>query len=310
MLSGVRAMFQKPMQQDYSNHVAVITGGASGIGAATARAFHALGACVVIADLHAEKGGQLVAELGHRATFFRMDVRDESHVENLIAYAVATHGRIDTMFNNAGIPERRTSINDVTPELFEETINVDLRGVVFGVKHAARAMVQQGGGSIVNTASIAGLRTGYAGHIYSAAKAAVIHFTKSVAMELGPRNVRVNCVCPGAIATPIFAKGLGMSDAVADKSVDVIKRIFDERDQPIARSGTPEDIANAVVWLASEGAAYITGQELVIDGGLINGMSWRASEAAILARIYIASERPRTKGGEWHGTSSIMYSCC
>jgi NAD(P)-dependent dehydrogenase (short-subunit alcohol dehydrogenase family) len=160
---------------------------------------------------------------------------------------------------------------------FDETIGVLLRGVLLGMKHAAPVMKRQGGGSIVNTASVAGLRAGFGPHVYSAAKAAVIHLTRTVAMELGEHNVRVNCICPGGIATPIFGKGLGMSVEQADAIVPLMKGVL-ENIQPIKRSGLPEDIAQAALWLASDDSTFVNGHALVVDGGLSGGRSWSESQ--------------------------------
>jgi len=148
-----------------------------------------------------------------------------------------------------------------------------LRSVFLGIKHAAPLMKRQGSGSIVSTASVAGMRTGFGPHVYSAAKAAVIHLTHSVAMELGESGVRVNCICPGGIATPIFGKGYGLTTEAADRSVPLMKQALSQL-QPLQRAGLPEDIANAVAWLASDESSFVNGHALVVDGGLIGGRLW------------------------------------
>ena len=145
------------------------------------------------------------------------------------------------------------------------------------MKHAAPVMKRQGGGSIISTASVAGLRSGFGPHVYSAAKAAVIQLTRTVAMELGEHNVRVNCICPGGIATPIFGKGLGMSVEEADALVPLMKGVL-ENVQPIKRAGLPEDIAQAALWLASDDSTFVNGEALVVDGGLSGGRSWSESQ--------------------------------
>src|SRR5262249_38864223 len=156
-------------------------------------------------------------------------------------------------------------------------ICVLLRSVLLVVKHAAPVMKRQRSGSIVSTASVAGLRTGRAPHIYSAAKAAVIHLTRSVAMELGESGVRVNCICPGGIATPIFGKAFGLSAAEADLTIPLMKGVL-EMLQPIRRPGLPEDIAHAALWLASDESSFVNGHALVVDGGLTGGHLWSETE--------------------------------
>jgi NAD(P)-dependent dehydrogenase (short-subunit alcohol dehydrogenase family) len=177
------------------------------------------------------------------------------------------------LVNNAGIPGPGGPIQDVDADAFDVAIGVLLRGVFLGIKHAAPLMKRQGSGSIVSTASVAGMRTGFGPHVYSAAKAAVIHLTHSVAMELGESGVRVNCICPGGIATPIFGKGYGLTTEAADRSVPLMKQALSQL-QPLQRAGLPEDIANAVAWLASDESSFVNGHALVVDGGLIGGRLW------------------------------------
>lgn len=255
--------------------VAVITGGASGIGNATVRLFVEEGARVVIADIQEDKGGALAESLGAGAVFCRADVSSEADVEAAVECALSRYGRLDCMVNNAGIAGSyiRNSISEVPADDFDQTIAVDVRGVFFGMKHAARVMIPQRSGTIVTTASTAGFRVGYAPHVYSAGKAAVIHLTRSVAMELGERGVRVNCVCPGAIATPIFGKSLGLSPQAADETLDKLRDTL-AMVQPIRRAGMPEDVARAIVWLASDDASFVNGHALIVDGGLIGGQMW------------------------------------
>jgi NAD(P)-dependent dehydrogenase (short-subunit alcohol dehydrogenase family) len=164
---------------------------------------------VVAADLQDGKGARLVEDLGEKVSYVRTDVSNENDIEAMIAYAVDKFGRLDCLFNNAGIAGFDGPIANTPTEEFDKIIAVLLRGVFLGIKHAAPIMCQQRSGSIISTASVAGIRTGFGSHIYSAAKAAVIQLTKSTARELGENNVRVNCICPGGIATPIFGKGLG-----------------------------------------------------------------------------------------------------
>ncbi len=257
--------------------VTVITGGASGIGAATVRLFVQEGARVVIADLQGARGERLARDLGDDAVFFHADVSREADVRGAMALAVERFGRLDCVFNNAGYGGVTGLIEETPVDGFDETIGVLLRGVLLGMKHAAPIMKRQGAGSIISTASIAGLRAGYAPHVYSAAKAAVIHLTRSLAMELGESGVRVNCICPGGIATPIFGKALGLSPEQADETVDVMKVVL-AGIQPIKRAGQPDDIAQAALWLASEESSFVNGHALVVDGGLTGGRAWEEGQ--------------------------------
>jgi NAD(P)-dependent dehydrogenase (short-subunit alcohol dehydrogenase family) len=257
--------------------VAVITGGASGIGEATVRLFVAEGASVVIADIQDEPGGRLAAELGARAVYAHADVSREDDVRGAIEQAVQRFGRLDCLYNNAGHAGVGGRIEDVPADGFDATLAVLLRGVFLGIKHAAPVMKRQGAGSIISTASVAGLQAGYGPHVYSTAKAAVIHLTRTVAVELGEHGVRVNCICPGAIATPIFGRGLGLPPERLEESVRLMKGVL-ETLQPIKRSGLPDDIAQAALWLASDESTFVNGHALVVDGGLTSGRSWTESQ--------------------------------
>jgi NAD(P)-dependent dehydrogenase (short-subunit alcohol dehydrogenase family) len=257
--------------------VALVTGGASGIGEATVRLFVQEGAAVVISDIQDDRGRRLAGELGDRAAYVHTDVSREADVQAAVAETVGRFGRLDCIFNNAGYGGVGGRIEETSIEGFDATMGVLLRGVLLGMKHAAPVMKRQGAGSIISTASVAGLRTGLGPHVYSAAKAAVIHLTRTVANELGEHGVRVNCICPGAIATPIFGKGMGMSAEQADEIVPLMKGVL-QNIQPIKRSGLPEDIAQAALWLASDDSTFVNGHALVVDGGLIGGRSWSESQ--------------------------------
>jgi NAD(P)-dependent dehydrogenase (short-subunit alcohol dehydrogenase family) len=258
--------------------VAIVTGAASGIGESAARLFIAEGAQVVLSDIQDERGAAVAAELGPNAVYRRADVTEESEVGALVDFAVAHFGRLDVMYNNAGAQGVAGPIAETPVEGFERTVALLLRSVFLGMKHAARVMIPQGpGGSIISTGSVAGLRTGHAPHVYSAAKAAVIHLTHSVAMELGERGIRVNCICPGGIATSIFGNAFGLSPE-ASRQTAVAMQAALARMQPIKRSGLPEDIANAALWLASDESSFVNGHALVVDGGLIGGRNWTEYE--------------------------------
>ncbi|HET8533601.1 MAG TPA: glucose 1-dehydrogenase [Methylomirabilota bacterium] len=253
--------------------VAVITGGASGIGDATVRLFVEEGCRVVIADVQDDRGARLAEELGKSASYLHADVSEETHVSDAITHAVSRFGRLDCLFNNAGAGGVAGPIDEIPADGFDHTMGVLLRGVFLGMKHAAPIMKRQGGGSIISTASVAGLQAGYGPHVYSAAKAAVVHLTRSVAMELGESGVRVNCICPGGIATPIFGSALGLAGPEADRVAELMKTLLATR-QPIRRAGLPEDVARAALWLASEESSFVNGHALIVDGGLTGGRMW------------------------------------
>ncbi|MGD2200020.1 MAG: glucose 1-dehydrogenase [Candidatus Bathyarchaeota archaeon] len=262
------------------SRVAIITGGASGIGEAMARLFVSEGASVLIADVQDRKGRELMETLGTRASYIHADVSVEGDVEAAIAVTLSEYGRLDCMFNNAGIAGPTGLIESVTVEEFDEAVAVLLRGVFLGIKHAAPVMKQQGRGSIINTASIAGLRTGYGNHIYSAAKAGVIQLTRSVAMELGESGVRVNCILPGFIPTPMIGRARGLTIEEADDKLEEIKEVFTDA-QPLKRPGLPEDIAKAALWLATDESSFVNGHALVVDGGVSGGRMWSDYQEAL-----------------------------
>lgn len=264
--------------------VAVITGGASGIGEGTVRKFVESGARVVISDVQDARGQRLAEELGTSATFYHTDVSHEEEVRAAVGHAVQKWGRLDVMFNNAGFGGVSGSILETDMDSYDQTMAVLLRGVVIGMKHAGRVMKEQGSGSIISTSSVAGVGIGFGPHIYSAAKAAVIHLTRSVANELGESGVRVNAICPGGIATPIFGKGMGLSPEQADLTVDLMKVRLAEG-QPIRRAGLPQDIANAAAWLASDESTFVTGHALVVDGGITTGRLWSERQQAAESRL-------------------------
>lgn len=257
-----------------TNRVAVITGGTSGIGEATARLFVEEGARVVIAGRSERKGAALAEAMGVRAVFRRTDVRDELQIRELIDFTTSEFGHIDCLFNNAGEMGRGGGIAELTSDDFDDAIAVLLRSVFLGMKYAAPAMCSRGTGSIVNCASIAGLRTGRGTMLYSTAKAAVIHLTRCIAMELGESGVRVNSISPGFITTPMMAGASGPEAAIPAEALAAVDQHL-ARMTPMRRSGIPEDIAQTVLFLASEGASFINGQDIVVDGGTTQGELWR-----------------------------------
>ncbi|HEY1885008.1 MAG TPA: SDR family oxidoreductase [Roseiarcus sp.] len=243
---------------------AIVTGGTSGIGEGIAKAFVSEGAKVVIVGRREEEGRALEKQIGVR--FVRADVANESDVKGMVDKTVEWFGRVDCLVNNAGIPAPMVSITEVDVATIDQVLAINVKGVILGVKHAAPVMLAQQSGSIVNISSMAGIRGGVSGHIYTASKGAVSALTRSAAAELGEKGVRVNSISPGAIVTGIFGKNAGVEGSKADRVAGLVKEAF-ARVQPIPRAGMPDDIAQAAVFLASDGSGFINGQDIVIDGG-------------------------------------------
>jgi NAD(P)-dependent dehydrogenase (short-subunit alcohol dehydrogenase family) len=241
---------------DLAGKVAIVTGGAGGIGRATAETLVAAGASVVIADLDAEKGPAAAADLGQSAAFHQVDVSDAEQVQALVDFTVDRFDGLDIMFNNAGVGSPLTRFLHDDLEDFSRIMGVNLFGVIVGAQRAARYMKDHGGGSIINNASIAAVNAGAGMISYRASKAAIAHVTKCMAIDLAPYGIRVNCLTPAHIRTGITTYEMG----------PVIRYM-----QPLEREATPEDVANAVVFLASERAAQVTGIVLPIDGGTTAG---------------------------------------
>jgi NAD(P)-dependent dehydrogenase (short-subunit alcohol dehydrogenase family) len=257
--------------------VAVITGGASGMGAATVRRFVREGASVVIADVLEPQAEKLVGELGRSCLFAHADVTREEDVKGAIDTAVRAFGRLDCVFNNAGAGGVDGPIEEIDAQGWDDTMALLVKGVFLGIKHAAPIMKERRSGSIINTASIAGLRTGMGPLCYSAAKAAVAHLSRCAAAELGEWNVRVNAICPGGIVTPIFGKALGLSVEEAERNLESVTELLAQM-QPIPRPGQPDDIASAALFLASDESSFVNGHALVVDGGLIGGRGYSETQ--------------------------------
>ena len=261
-------------------HRAVITGAASGIGEATARLFVAEGAAVVLADVDADRGQRIAEELGDKARFLATDVSEEADVDAAVAFAVEQFGGLDCMFNNAGNPGSVGGIEEIEMSMFDRTVAIHLRGVFLGIRAAARVMRTQGHGSIINTSSVAALAANYGGHDYSACKAAIAHLTRTTASELGEQGIRVNAICPGGVATSIFARAAGLKGDEAQSTVDVVTMALSDM-APIRRSGQPLDIAEAALWLASDASSFVSGQAIAVDGGLTTGPLYREQHAKL-----------------------------
>lgn len=265
--------------------VAVITGAASGMGAATARLFASEGARVLVTDMNETKGQEVAEELGANGEFKKVDVSREEDVATAVDQVRSNWGRLDVIFNNAGFGGARGPIESINEDDFDLTVDVLLKGVFFGMKHAAPIMKQQGFGSIISTASVAGLQAGESPHLYTATKAAVIHLTKSVALELGQQGIRVNAICPGVVATPL-AHG-PLDEERRQKFRDRFGR-----HQPIGRVGETDDIAQAALFLASDDSTFITGTAMVVDGGAYAGRPWHRQSELMTGQGPIKLYRP------------------
>ncbi|HEY5650245.1 MAG TPA: SDR family oxidoreductase [Acidimicrobiia bacterium] len=253
-----------------NRHVALITGGTSGIGRRSVERFVEEGATVIFTGRREDKGAEIVAQVGDAAVFVRADVTVEADIENAIRFTYERYGRIDSLFNNAGAPGVGGSIRNIEPTDFDAAVTLLFRSVYLGMKHVTPIMYEQGSGSIINNASVAGHRTGYGPHIYSACKAAVAHLTKSVATETIEKGVRTNAISPGFIATPIFGRSMGLSADQAEERVERLGRMASSA----AAVGEPTDIADAAVYLASDESKFVNGIDLVVDGGAILGRTW------------------------------------
>jgi len=251
--------------------VAVITGATSGIGKRTAQLMAEEGASVVLCGRRRDLGEDIAGGIGERAHFVETDVLEERQVKHAIETAVHHFGCLDILFNNAGGPAPPGEIAGIDTADFDGAVNLILRSVFLGIKHAAPIMQARQSGAIVSNASVAAFLGGYAtSHIYGALKAAVVQLSRSVALELAEDNVRVNTVSPGAIATGIFGRGVGLTSRDADGTVEKMRNAL-KKSQPIPRAGLPEDVARAVIFLASDDAGFITGRDLVVDGGATAG---------------------------------------
>ncbi len=256
--------------------IAVVTGGTTGIGHRVVERFIEEGAKVVFTGRRAALGQEVAAATG--ATFIEADAGSVADAERTIKQTLDTHGRIDVLMNNAGAPAPAARLEDLPLDAFDTAIQVHVRGAIAHTKFAAPAMRAQGAGSVINVGSVAGHRAGYSGSmIYGIAKAAVIHFTRSAAMELGEDGVRVNSISPGGIATGIFGKSMGMEIEDAEKTVEKVKTVL-AGIQAIPRAGVTDDIASAALYLASDEASFINGEDIVIDGGLIWGRRYSETQ--------------------------------
>jgi NAD(P)-dependent dehydrogenase (short-subunit alcohol dehydrogenase family) len=253
--------------------VALITGGTSGIGEATVELFVAEGAKVMFTGRNRAKGEEMQRALGVSARFFPSDVSHEAQIRASIDATVSAHGRLDILFNNAGGPTKG-EVDTVTHADFEHATRLLLGSVIFGIRHAAPIMKAQGMGAIINNASVSSNRTHMGEYLYSIMKAGVVHATRMAGMELGKHGISVNCISPGAIATPIFfggsEKAAAMDASKADAKLAKLTANLSKA-TPLRRSGLPKDIAHAALFLASDEGRYINCHDLVVDGGMTAG---------------------------------------
>src|SRR3984893_10062684 len=252
------------MNLSFENKVALVTGAASGLGLATARAFAESGASVVLADWHEEAAQSAAKELankGHKTLAVACDVSDDAQVEAMVKETVATFGQLDAAFNNAGVQNVLVETADTTRQDYDRVMDINLRGVWSCMKFELQQMRKQGSGAVVNCSSLGGLVGGAERGIYHASKHGVLGFTKSAALEYAARGIRINAICPGLIWTPMA------DEMVAAGQGEALKALLGV--VPMGRYGRPEEIADAVLWLCSSSASYVTGQSISVDGGFI-----------------------------------------
>ena len=257
------------MTKRLENKVALITGGTSGIGAETARLFIQEGAKVIISGRSEEKGEILSEELGENCKYLLSDVTKEEDIENSVTEAINQFGKLDILFNNAGGPVG-AGIEKVTQKDIDYGVHLLLASVILGTRFAIEPMRKNGGGCIINNSSIAGIRYRQGDPLYAALKAGVTHYTRMSGVELGPDNIRVNSISPGAIATPIFWGGSQRANTLSneenDKKLEKLKGNL-AKAVPLNRSGLALDIAEAALYLASDAGSFVSCQDIVVDGG-------------------------------------------
>jgi NAD(P)-dependent dehydrogenase (short-subunit alcohol dehydrogenase family) len=253
---------QQPGASSFAGKVVLVTGAAGGIGRAIALAFGRAGACVVVADTSVDGGhatAAMIVEAGGKALFVQSNVTRAHEVEALIDKAVSYYGRLDCAVNNAGIEDEQQSLADGDDAQFDRIMGVNVKGVWLCMKHELRQMLAQGGGVIVNMASVSGLVGAPSRPIYAASKHAVIGLTRSAAAEYARAGIRINSLCPGGVKTPVLARALER-DGAAEKKLKAA--------HPMGRLAEPAEIANAALWLCSEQSSFVTGHQLAVDGGL------------------------------------------
>ena len=270
----------------------IVTGAASGIGAAAAALFAGEGATVFASDIDVAGGEKLARETPGDVRFVECDVCDPAAIKALMDHAAQDTGGIDTLFNNAGAGGARESIAEIEPEAWDRTMDLLLRSVAMGIRYAVPHMKGRKGASIVNVSSVAAVGPGYSPTTYAVAKAGVLHLTKCAATDLAQFGIRVNAVQPGFINTNIFTATMDISDAAKEQAKAMIAQMSSNA-QPVARGGQSDDIAQAVAFLASEQAGFMTGASMVVDGGITLGPrhSWDPEEAGAFEALMALEEQ-------------------
>lgn len=280
----------------FAGKTAVITGAASGIGRATVLKLAGEGATVFAADIDEAGGAAVAAASNGDVRFQRCDVTHVPDIKALMDRAAAETGGIDIVFNNAAAGGARAKIDEIEPDDWDRTMDLVLRSVAMGIRYAAPHMKGRTGASIVNTASIAALGAGYSPTAYAVAKAGVLHLSKMAANDLAQYGIRVNAICPGFINTNIFTESLAVPESKKDEAKAIIAAMSAQA-QPVARGGQPEDIANMVAFLASDEAGFITGAEMVVDGGITTGQrhAWDPNMPSMFDAIIAMEEAAKAE---------------
>ena len=275
----------------FAGKTAVVTGAASGIGKATALRLASEGATVIASDIDDEGGVELAATSNGKIIYKHCNVCSDDEIKALMDFAAEKTGGIDILFNNAGAGGAPETIDEVDAGGWDRTMDLLLRSVAMGIRHAVPHMIGRTGASIINTASVAALSTGMSPTAYAVAKAGVLHLTKLSAGDLAKHQIRVNAICPGFINTNIFTSSLDLEGEKKDMAKGMIQ-VMSDHAQPVARGGRPEDIAGTVAFLASEDAAFINGTHILVDGGLLIGPrhSWDTESPGLFDAIKALTE--------------------